>query len=61
MDAAQRIAGAIGDFAGNVATSLPGQIVDVFLFVLALYFGLRDSTSHSSVYASRACARRGTQ
>lgn len=45
IDAAQRIAGAIGDFAGNVATSLPGQIVDVFLFVLALYFSLRDGAA----------------
>lgn len=42
VDIAQRIASSVGDFAGGVASALPGQIVAAFLFVLALYFGLRD-------------------
>lgn len=45
FDAAQRIANSIGDFAGGVASSLPAQIVDMFLFVLALYFFLRDGAA----------------
>jgi predicted PurR-regulated permease PerM len=45
VDLAQRIASAVGNVAGGVASSLPGQIVDVFLFVLALYFFLRDGAA----------------
>lgn len=45
VDAVQRIAGSIGDFAGDVASALPGQLVAAFLFVLALYFALRDGTA----------------
>lgn len=39
---AQRIGTAVASFAAGVATSLPGQVVDLFLFVLALYYFLRD-------------------
>lgn len=42
MEIAQRLTGALGGLVGGVASSLPGVIVDVFLFVLALYFFLRD-------------------
>ncbi len=45
IDIAQRIAGSIGDFAGGVASALPGQLVSAFLFVLALYFALRDGAA----------------
>jgi len=41
---AQRVAGSIATFASGVASSLPGQVVDLFLFVLALYYFLRDGT-----------------
>jgi predicted PurR-regulated permease PerM len=39
---AQRIGTAVAGFAAGVASELPGQIVDLFLFVLALYYFLRD-------------------
>jgi predicted PurR-regulated permease PerM len=42
---AQRIGGSIAGFASGVASSLPGQIVELFLFVLALYYFLRDGAS----------------
>lgn len=42
VDLAQQVAGSIGNFAGSVAAALPGQMIGLFLFVLALYFLLRD-------------------
>jgi predicted PurR-regulated permease PerM len=42
---AQRIGGAIAGFASGVASSLPGQIVELLLFVLALYYFLRDGAA----------------
>ncbi len=42
IEAAQRIANTLGDFAGGVASAVPGQLIDVFIFVVALYFFLRD-------------------
>lgn len=42
IDAAQQVTAAIAAFASAAAAALPGQIVDLFLFVLALYFFLRD-------------------
>lgn len=45
IDVAQRVAASVGNFAGGVASSLPGQFIDVFLFVLALYFFLRDGVA----------------
>lgn len=39
---AQRIAASVADFASGVASALPGQIVELFLFVLALFYFLRD-------------------
>lgn len=38
----RKIATAIGGVLANVAKSLPDAITSTFLFVLALYFGLRD-------------------
>lgn len=38
----QQIGGAVAGVASGVARALPGQIVNVFLFVLALYYFLRD-------------------
>ena len=40
----QQIGTAIAGFAGGFARALPGQIVNVFLFVLALYYFLRDGS-----------------
>lgn len=42
LDIAQRITTSIANLASGIASSLPGQVVDLFLFVLALYFFLRD-------------------
>lgn len=42
VEAAQNLAGFIGELAGQMAAALPGQVADLFLFVLALYFFLRD-------------------
>lgn len=42
LEIAQRVTSSIANFASGVASSLPGQIVDLFIFVLALYFFLRD-------------------
>lgn len=39
---AARVTGALGAFVGGMASSLPGVVIDGFLFVLALYFFLRD-------------------
>jgi len=38
----QRIGTGVASVAGAFATALPGQIIDVFLFALALYYFLRD-------------------
>jgi predicted PurR-regulated permease PerM len=38
----QGVGGALGTFASGFARALPGQIVNVFLFILALYYFLRD-------------------
>lgn len=42
LDVAQQVTTSIATFASGVAVSLPAQVVDIFLFVLALYFFLRD-------------------
>ena len=42
---AQRVGGSIAGLASGVASSLPGQIVDLFLFVLSLFYFLRDGAS----------------
>lgn len=42
VNLAQRIGGAMAGFASGVASSLPGQIVELFLFVLSLFYFLRD-------------------
>ena len=42
VNVAQRIGGAMAGFASGVASSLPGQIVELFLFVLSLFYFLRD-------------------
>lgn len=42
MALAQRVGGSVAGFASGVATSLPGQVVDLLLFVLALFYFLRD-------------------
>jgi predicted PurR-regulated permease PerM len=39
---AQNLLGWLGDFAGGVITAAPDLIVGVFLFVIALFFWLRD-------------------
>lgn len=49
---AQRIGAAVAAFAAGVASALPGQIVDLFLFVLALYYFLRDGARLSRWLAS---------
>jgi predicted PurR-regulated permease PerM len=41
-DLLSRIGGSIAGVAGGLAQALPGQIVNVFLFVLGLYYFLRD-------------------
>lgn len=41
---AKRAGAALATRASGVASSLPGQIVDLFLFVLALFYFLRDGT-----------------
>ena len=38
----RQVGGAVAGMAGNMARALPGQIVDLFLFLLALYYFLRD-------------------
>lgn len=45
VNLAQRIGGSIAGLASGVASSLPGQIVDLFLFVLALFYFLRDGAA----------------
>jgi predicted PurR-regulated permease PerM len=40
----QRIGTAIAGLASSFASSLPGQILDVFIFVLALFYFLRDGS-----------------
>ena len=45
VNLAQRVGGSIAGLASGVASSLPGQIVDLFLFVLALFYFLRDGAS----------------
>lgn len=42
VNVAQRVGSAMAGFASGVASSLPGQIVELFLFVLALFYFLRD-------------------
>lgn len=42
VNLAQRVGGAMAGFAKGVAASLPGQIVELFLFVLSLFYFLRD-------------------
>ena len=42
---AQKVGGAVAGFASGVASSLPGQLVELFLFVLALYYFLRDGAA----------------
>lgn len=39
---AQKLGGAVAATAGGFATALPGQVVSLFLFLLALYYFLRD-------------------
>lgn len=39
---AQRIATSVASFAAGIATALPGRVVDLFLFTLALFYFLRD-------------------
>ncbi|APR81762.1 Putative membrane protein [Minicystis rosea] len=39
---AQKVGTSIAGFAAGVATALPGQIVSLFLFTLALFYFLRD-------------------
>ncbi|MFT3767451.1 MAG: AI-2E family transporter [Minicystis sp.] len=39
---AQEVGSAVAGFAAGVASALPGQIVDLFLFTLALFYFLRD-------------------
>jgi predicted PurR-regulated permease PerM len=41
----QRLGGSIASAAGTVATALPGQMVDTFLFLIAVYYFLRDGTA----------------
>lgn len=41
----RRAAGALGTFAGGAATALPGHVIEGFLFVVALYFFLRDGAA----------------
>jgi predicted PurR-regulated permease PerM len=45
VNLAQRVGGSVAGLASGVATSLPGQIVDLFLFVLALFYFLRDGAA----------------
>lgn len=45
VNLAQRVGGSIAGLASGVASSLPGQIVDLFLFVLSLFYFLRDGAS----------------
>lgn len=42
---ARTVGGALAGWFGGVAKALPGYIIDVFLFVLALYYFLRDGRS----------------
>ncbi len=44
-EAAQRLANSLGDLAGGIAAAVPGQVIDVFVFILALYFFLRDGAA----------------
>jgi predicted PurR-regulated permease PerM len=44
VNLAKRVGTAMAGFASGVASSLPGQIVELFLFVLALFYFLRDGT-----------------
>ncbi|MCB9629787.1 MAG: AI-2E family transporter [Sandaracinaceae bacterium] len=41
-DLAQRVGSAIAGLASGVASALPGQVVELFLFVLSLFYFLRD-------------------
>ena len=45
VNLAQRIGGSVAGLASGIASSLPGQIVDLFLFVLALFYFLRDGAA----------------
>ena len=45
VNLAQRVGGSIAGLASGVASSLPGQIVDLFLFVLSLFYFLRDGAA----------------
>jgi predicted PurR-regulated permease PerM len=38
----RQVGGTVAAMAGNMARALPGQIVDLFLFLLSLYYFLRD-------------------
>lgn len=42
---AQRLGSVVAATAGGFATALPGQVLDLFLFVLALYYFLRDGAA----------------
>ncbi len=41
---AQRLGSSVAGLASGVASSLPGQIVELFLFILSLFYFLRDGT-----------------
>lgn len=42
---AQKLGGTVAATAGGFATALPGQVVALFLFVLSLYYFLRDGAA----------------
>lgn len=46
-DAAGRVGSLAAGFAGNLAARLPNIMVDVFLFIVSLYFFLRDGNALS--------------
>jgi predicted PurR-regulated permease PerM len=45
VNLAQRMGGSVAGLASGIASSLPGQVVDLFLFVLALFYFLRDGAA----------------